>query len=303
MCAETLPANMSDKKPQALGSRAKEIVSNVTNYFFKQQQDTTSKPSSTYIQQTVEATGVGKSTIYKIKKEVENNGSLRSPEIRPREPYKPVDNFDVTAIRNKIREFYVVRRQLPTLHNLHKVVTADLNFPGSVSSLRKIIRGLGFRFKKTTDNRKVLVEKPNVVRQRLRFYEKKQELEQMGFQLVYVDETWVDTSYTSKKCWQMDEMPGIIAPCNKGQRLIIVHAGSKEGFIPGALLIYKASQSTGDYHKEMNSLNFNKWMSEKLLPNLQGPSAIVLDNASYHSVQTEKAPSSNTRKADIQVYK
>lgn len=81
----------------------------------------------------------------------------------------------------------------------------------------------------------------------------------------------------------------------------MVHGGSKEGFVPvGPLLIYKASSASGDYHSKMNGANFLKWMKEKLLPNLKTKSAIVMDNASYHSVQTDKCPTSTTRKADIQ---
>ena len=53
-------------------------------------------------------------------------------------------------------------------------------------------------------------------------------------------------------------MPGIQAPCNRGQRLIVVHAGSRSGFVNGAQLIYKASSCTGDYHREMNGQNFKK---------------------------------------------
>ena len=93
----------------------------------------------------------------------------------------------------------------------------------------------------------------------------------------------------------------MLSPCIRGQRLIVTHAGSKDGFIPGARLIHKAALSTGDYHNEMNAKNFTKWLEEMLLPNLDGPSMIVMDNASYHSMQSYKCPTSNTRKADIQV--
>ena len=48
-----------------------------------------------------------------------DTGVLRSPKRSGRGPYKPVDDFDQTAIRNKIQEFYTVRRQLPTLKNLY----------------------------------------------------------------------------------------------------------------------------------------------------------------------------------------
>ena len=160
---------------------------------------------------------------------------------------------------------------------------------------------LGYRWKKTKDNRKVLVERPNIVSLRLAFYQRKKELEDIGYELIYIDETWIDTAYTTKKCWQGDRTPGIISPLNRGQRIIVVHAGGRHGFVPGALLTYKAASRTGDYHSEMDGPNFTRWVTERLIPNLDQPSAIVMDNASYHSMRTDKCPTSGTRKAGIQV--
>ncbi|KAH9640368.1 hypothetical protein HF086_003054 [Spodoptera exigua] len=54
-----------------------------------------------------------------------------------------------------------------------------------------------------------------------------------------------------------------------------------------------------DYHHNMNAVNFNKWLREKLIPNLNEPSVIVMDNASYHSIIVNKAPTSQNRKNDI----
>lgn len=105
----------------------------------------------------------------------------------------------------------------------------------------------------------------------------------------------------TKRCWQGPGTPGVITPLNRGQRLIVVHAGSTDGFVPGTQLIYKASSSTGDYHREMNGENFRKWIEQRLLPNLDCPCDIVMDNASYHSVQKDRCPTSSTRKADIKV--
>ena len=71
-----------------------------------------------------------------------------------------------------------------------------------------------------------LVEKPAIICQRLTFYNIKQDLEQNVFRLVYIDETWIDTAYTAKRCWQSKDTDGVLSPCNRGQRLIVVHAGS-----------------------------------------------------------------------------
>ena len=126
------------------------------------------------------------------------------------------------------------------------------------------------------------------------------ELRHQGKRLVYIDETWVDTSYTAKKCWQSSDQCGIIAPFNKGERFIVVHAGFDGGFIDGAALVLKANSTKGDYHCQMNGELFENWMINNLLPNLNAPCVIIMDNASYHSVQSDKCPTSATRKAEIQ---
>jgi nitrogenase molybdenum-iron protein alpha/beta subunit len=75
--------------------------------------------------------------------------------MRNREPLKPVDDFDRCAIRNKIHEFYTVRRQLPTIAKLHENVKDYIKFDGSVSLLRNIVKELGFKWKRSQGRRKV----------------------------------------------------------------------------------------------------------------------------------------------------
>ena len=65
--------------------------------------------------------------------------------------------------------------------------------------------------------------------------------------------------------------------------------------------MFNPGSASGDYHGQMDGGNFEKWYKEKLLPNLPPNSIIVMDNASYHSVQSDRAPTTATRKADIQV--
>jgi len=92
----------------------------------------------------------------------------------------------------------------------------------------------------------VLVEKPHIVAQLLAFYANKKRLEENGFTLFFVEEAWIDMSFTAKRCWRSVDQPGHIPPCNRGQRLIVVHAGSHDGFIEDADLVYKATSRTGD---------------------------------------------------------
>jgi len=49
----------------------------------------------------------------------------------------------------------------------------------------------------------------------------------------------------------------------------------------------------------MNHAYYKKWLQEKLIPNLESKSVIVVDNASYHNVQLNRHPTSNTRKGEM----
>ena len=135
-------------------------------------------------------------------------------------------------MRNKVHEFHTVRRQLPTITSLHAALKEDIGYPGSKTLVRHTLLKLGFKWKRTNSNRKVLIEKPSVVSQRLKFYKRKKELEDARFTLMYIDETWIDTACCSKRCWQGPSTEGLDQPVSNGQRLIVVHAGCKDRFIP-----------------------------------------------------------------------
>jgi hypothetical protein len=56
------------------------------------------------------------------------------------------------------------------------------------------------------------------------------------------------------------------------------------------VVICKAGENIGDYHNIMNSTNCGKYLSEKLIRNLEPNTVIVVDNAQYHDVKTEEVP-------------
>lgn len=290
------------KKTPGLSSQAKEIVYNVSEYFENEIANPSNTPKTAFIIRTSEATSVSEATVTRIRREKGAKGHLDSPVTR--KPYKnrtEIDDFDMCAIRNKIHEFYTVRRQLPTLKQLHQALKEDMNFPKSKSFLRKLVKQLGFRWKRCQSYRKVLIERFNIVDLRCEYLRRIEKYRQQGLNLVYLDETWIVTAYTAKYCWQSQDEAGVLEPVgSRGQRLIVVHAGGRKGFVEGALLIYKAASTTGDYHSEMNGETFKRWFQERLLDNLQEKSVIIMDNASYHSVHSDKNPTSSTRKADIQ---
>lgn len=90
-----------------------------------------------------------------------------------------------------------------------------------------------------------------------------------GRPIVFMDETYVNSSYTVPNHWQMDDTGLHIPLFGKGERLIILNAASEKEFIPNESLVYKASSSSGDHHSDMNGANFVQWLKEKLIPNLE----------------------------------
>lgn len=196
--------------------------------------------------------------------------------------------------------FHLTENEIPTLKSLHQKVVRDTDFNGSVTSLGRILKTIGFRWRKTENNRKVLIERHDIKLQRINYLESIKYFRDQNRSIVYTDETYIHSSHTISKSWTCSPTKGLKMPISKGQRLIVVHAGGSNGFVPNAMLVYKSSQKCGDYHHDMNFNNYEKWLKEKLIPNLPSNSVVVIDNAPYHNVQLNPAPTSNSRKAVMQ---
>ncbi|KAL4123323.1 hypothetical protein QTP88_015520 [Uroleucon formosanum] len=112
-----------------------------------------------------------------------------------------------------------------------------------------------------------------------------------------VDRVWVDKTIQSKQdAFNKGLATGPKNPTGKGQRLIVLHIGSDMGFLEGGLFVLYQKKNSADYHDEMNGDTFKDWFVF-ILPRLCPNSIVVMDNAPYHSVQTEKYPTSNSNKA------
>lgn len=217
-----------------------------------------------------------------------------------------MDNFNICAIRNIVASIYDVRKEVPTLNKIIASAKAELNYKGSKTTLRKILKEkLGFKFKKCRQNRMVLIERDNIKAWRVKYLRRLRQNDAMGAEkkkVIYMDESWIHAHYTVSKCWQSSTDKGVRKNDSPGQRWVMVHAGSEDGFVEGAGLLFKAKSKKGDYHDEMDGNNFTKYLKEKLLPNMPENSILVMDNASYHSMQLDKAPTTANRKADIKIW-
>ena len=120
-----------------------------------------------------------------------------------------------------------------------------------------------------------------------------------------MDETFVNVNHRKKFTWN-EEGSLVNVPSGVGARLIIVDAiiqddrRKKYGWVDGAHIHFKSGLRTGDYHGAMNTENFTKWITDKLLPNIPKNSFIIFDNASYHNTFTEDTfPQIDTKKSEL----
>lgn len=142
------------------------------------------------------------------------------------------------------------------------------------------------------------MKKSYIAEQRINFLRKyKSNKENEMLDVVFLDETWIFAKGSKRKSWQDDSSKSVKnKSTSEGKRYIVLSAGNKNGFIPNSSLVFQSKLKTGDYHGEMTADNFNKWLSEQLLPNLEKPSLIIMDNASYHTTLIEKLPSLSWKK-------
>ena len=218
-----------------------------------------------------------------------------------------MDDFDCDAIRRTIHEFYA-KKEYPTLDKLLQILKEKELFTGGRISLWKLLRKIGFRYNsyKKVNDKRCVYEQPKIILQRHQYLRRMRRNRRENRPVVYLDETWANLHCSHERSWvESDEKVqggtkgGIRKSSGKGTRLIILHAGSENGWIDGADLVFQSKKATGDYHDEMNSDNFEEWFHDKLLCNVPCNSLIVMDNASY-SRRIEKVPTSNSRKGDMQ---
>ena len=165
-----------------------------------------------------------------------------------------VDDFDRDAIRRNIHRMYEEKKHLTLTIILHALKEDDL-FAGGRASLAKLLKDMGFGYKKVNNKRypsvmyctypKIYIctcryyfEQPRIIEQRHNYLRRMRLNRQDKRPVVYLDETWANAHDGKDKAWvEKDDITGgtiggIQRPSGKGSRLIIIHAGSENGWVP-----------------------------------------------------------------------
>lgn len=286
----------------------KKVIVSVKNYFDRcKNKNDVSAPS---VQRTAEALNIGVATVKRIMADYNRNpDSLkRRPGDRGRKSYAIDASFQEKVrvyVReanrdgayitlNKIRDFLLENGANETFH---------------IATLGRSLDRWGFEFGKGTRSQH-LKEKDHVVAARQRYLRKIRgnRLSENGIETirpeVYLDESYVNKNHSNDYIWYFGEDgPWVQKPTGKGERLIIMNAITKDGWVPEAKMVFKSTKKTGDYHGQMNNELFTRWFKEKLLPNIPDNSLIVMDNASYHNILSpHSAPTPTCSKKKIRAW-
>ncbi|XP_076028786.1 uncharacterized protein LOC143017786 [Oratosquilla oratoria] len=298
--------NSPKSHSRVLHSEAKEIIYNVNKYFLREKANRGPLlPPTQALARTAEATNVSKSTVKRILYICDTDNAPEEPTLSSskkknrRPPVTDFNDYDKNVLRRCVLGFYE-RKEIPTLYNIREELRVKIPFDGCLVSLRKILMRIGFKHVKL-DGHKIPMERNDVVAARTRFIRTMQELGQSSHNIVYLAETWVNQNYTVGGRWidtNSSQATEVKTPIGKCNNLIILHAGTLNGFVCNAELIIQA-KNDGDYHKQMNATVFEKWFRKQLLPNIPPNSVIVMDNSSYHSALLEKLPTSSWREGEL----
>lgn len=121
-------------------------------------------------------------------------------------------------------------------------------------------------------------------------------------QEVYLDESYIHQHYSksNNSLYDPNDNEDIQSrQPHKGRRICFLAAiknsigDEKAGFVANSAwwFIPKGKNAHGgDYHKSFNSHNFLAWFRQNLMPNLNRPSLIIMDNAAYHKTLPENTP-------------
>ena len=166
---------------------------------------------------------------------------------------------------------------------------------------------MGFKHKITKRKKYVAKETMDLVSKRFRCLRALRDARAADRSLVYTDETWFTTRMTHGSEWidttkdEKDDIYSRQVPPGEGQLLITIAAGGKDGFLQESVVNFAARNAGGDYHGEVNLELYVEWLEKNLLPHLDVPSSIIIDNAPYHSALTaeSRCPMTRSTKAEI----
>ncbi|XP_054929303.1 uncharacterized protein [Dermacentor andersoni] len=305
------PRNLDkNKSGQILNSDSRNVILPCNTYWRNGEPEHSVEATTKFV---AEMLGVSESTVFKVRREVKashiSGGKRSTPSRkRPRNAKKrrrstKYDSFTLCALRSCVHDFFR-RNGIPTVEKIPNEFSKRMDLPSLrwCTVCRPLVE-IGFKHEKRSRNC-LLIDRDDIAEWRNRYLRDVERYRAEGRKIFYLDEPWGTAGHTRSIVWTNDRVQtpirsdeartpvrsskwpvdGMKQPSGKGQRLIVTHNGSEEGFVDGCLDVFRG-QKTGDYHEEMDGNLFEGWFNG-VLQKLPAGSVIVLDNAPYRSRET-----------------
>ncbi|XP_025206090.1 uncharacterized protein LOC112602300 [Melanaphis sacchari] len=255
-----------------------------------------------------QTSGIGLNSVYSIISKYRKTGTVTSPKNKRNKKclFNKISNLDRSALRQKVYNFWL-KKELPTIDKILRSVNHDPALPNfKRTTLYSTIKKLNFVYVKR-NKYNMLMERNDLLIWRQNYLYDIRKYREEGRTVYYLDETWLNVSDCKKKSrvdktikskqdtLNRGQTTGVTNTTGKGQNLIILHIGSHKGFLDNGLTYFVSKRNGVDCY---DSKKFHEWFGS-ILPRLDPNAVIVMDNASYHSVKSEKIPTSHSKKEDI----
>ncbi len=238
---------------------------------------------------TAACLGIGVATVKRIMARYAQSGEKMITHFKhkPGRPANKILNNAQPVVRKYIRDENLKGRDV-SINRVRGFLLGEHNFNIPKTNLWRALKRWGFEHGEG-HRRESLKEKSYVILARRKYLREKLSNRNIDGTLkrpeVYLDETYVNKNHSNRFTWYLEEDgPWVNKPSGVGQRLIVVHAITKDGWVNNAELVFDSKRRTGDYHGQMNWENFSKWFKNQLIPNIPRNSIVILDNAGYHNV-------------------
>jgi len=181
--------------------------------------------------------GISRRKMQELVTEAYKTGKMAKQKEKKRKwtkpPKIPHDVLNETAA--KIREWNKAG-PLTTIPKLQQWLKEERGLEVPKTQLIYYLQKMGFEWGKV--KRKGLIESEGVIKKRREYLTARVVRRAEGPELkpVFIDETYVHQNHAPNFTWHLKpEGQGVGTPMGKGQRLVLLHAGSADGWVEGAM--------------------------------------------------------------------
>lgn len=289
-----------------LKGQTKEVLYKIYRYF---ETEIERDPNSTVTaaQLVAHSTGISVNAIKKALTDYKAKVAVKkecNPTKRRVKNHITVDDYAAQTIRRVIYGFYHRDEEFPTMKNLYLILKGDIDYQGSLCTLRRDVKRIGFKWMEKDDYNSILIEKHEFRYTRVQYLSKIESYRNDGRNIVYTGEIAIESNRIASKPRSDGSSTLLKQPAKL--RCIILLAGDENELMKNTVFMYNNNRRDLKEENESPRENFDqyeKWFKFHLLPSLKPNSVVIVDGGSnYHNRVLNPCPHSNSKKKEMMDY-